>query len=116
MFEVLYPDDGGQTEREFEDFLRRLPEDRRAAVIDVLQGLAKEPRPTGKPDVRYWRTPEPEIVKSFLRFPPGKPFMGPSQAYHDLLAAEHHIAVAGVVALYAIKDARYVYLMGIRDD
>ncbi|TBR25521.1 hypothetical protein EPO15_02080 [bacterium] len=115
MFVVLYPDDGGQTEYEFETYLLNLPGERRGVVIDALQSLATDPRPSARSDVRYWETPQPEVVKSFLRLPLGKPFRGTSQAYHDLLAAKHHIEVAGVVALYAIKDHRFVYLMGIRD-
>lgn len=116
MFEVLYPEDGGQTESEFDAYLRGIPNERRVAVIDALLGLAVQPRPVGSSGVRYWETPEPDILKSFLRFPPGKPFRGPSQAYHELLAASHHIAVAGVVVVYAVKGERYVYLMALRDE
>lgn len=65
--------------------------------------------------MKYWETPDVKLVKSILRLLPGKAFSGASQAYHDLLAAKHHISVAGVVILYAIKDERFVYLMGIRN-
>lgn len=112
----MYPDDGGLTQHEFETYLNALPLERRNVVIDTLQSLEANPRPDGRQGVRYWKTPSPEVVRSFLRLPPGKPFRGRSQAYHELLAAEHHIAVSGVVVLYAIKGERHVYLMGIRDD